>query len=213
MMRLAVVASLVLVSASAWAREGDACRVTADCNGGLHCIEGTCVGVENGKMREIPETPRQRASIWFGHGHGYVMPIVVIDALASIAAATCVAAGFSSRSGAWTIAALFPTTLAGPIVHLVDGRPAAAVVSFFAWASAPPTSIGAAALTGLGKWSQVTATVTGSIVAGSLAIALTALDAFMAREVKSASAASALQIVPAIAPTQNGLSVSVVGAF
>jgi hypothetical protein len=207
--QLAVAASVMLLSVSAWAGEGDACQVTTDCSATLHCIDERCAAVEDGKIRKPPDHPKPHWSPWFGDGHGYVAMIVIGDTLASIAAATLIATGFSARSGPLAIASLFPTTLTGPIIHAANGRAAPAVVSFFAWASAPPTSIGAAALTGLGKWSQTTAIVTGSIVGVSLAIVMTTLDAFMARRMKKPG----LDLVPSIAPTRDGVSLSVDGAF
>jgi hypothetical protein len=212
MRTIAVAATFVLSSAPAWAGEGDACQVTADCDRSLHCIEGRCVGAEHLNVRDVHEA-HARSSVWFGNGQGYVVPIVICDTIASITAATFVAFAFGTSTGAWAIAALFPTTLVGPIIHAVNGRPAAAAISFFAWASVPPTSIGSAALTGLGTYNIATATFTGSVVAGAFAIGLGTLDAYMARDMKKAPRASSFQVMPSIAPTRDGLSMSLAGTF
>ncbi len=212
MKRIAVAATIVFCASPALADpdEGRACDTSAECAGGLHCIDGVCAAIDvNGRLRERARVSGGTTAM-LGDGHGYVVPVVVGDVIATAVTGLFVGLSFSA-SGYFAIAALFPTTLTGPIIHAANGRPAPAVISFFAWASAPPTSVTLGVFLGFGTQANiiVAGTVTGLVCAAGL----TALDAYFAREVKLKSRPSDFSVRPTIFPTRDGLSASLVGTF
>jgi len=197
-------------------RQGAACETSYEC-GELHCVEGTCVAIEDGKAVDstfVAPKVTSGSSAMFGDGTGYVVPIIIADVSATAAAGVLVALAVATGQGGFGVAALFPTTLVAPILHAAYGRPVPALISFLGWASVPPTSVFFAALTAFGGTSSGTWLLTGTAIAGGAAIGLTALDAYFARPVNMQNEhPSSVTWAPAIAPTPGGFMASVAGTF
>lgn len=224
MLRTSVLAAAALLWTSAALAydeaEGRECATSDDC-GPLHCVEGVCTAIVNGKAaRAAPAQISVGDAAMFGRGNGYTATIVVADVVATLAASTFVALSAATGSGVLAVAGAFPTTLTGPLVHLAEDRPVPALISFFAWASVPPTALLFGFLAGFsggfgnGNQSVIAVAVgTGISVAG--AVGLTALDAYFARDVnvRATRPRRSFSWAPAIAPTRTGFTASIVGTF
>ena len=214
-------AAFAILSSAATARaDGDvgrACQTSAEC-GDLHCIDGACVAVENGRVIGSPGPQLTSGTKgMFGDGHGYAIPILVADLCAAAVTGTLVALEASTLQGGFAIAALFPTTLTAPIMHLAYGRPIPALISLLGWASVPPTALFFGALVSLGNRDTTTGGVLGFATGIGISLAvgtgLTALDVYFARPVHLRDEQPSFTWAPAIAPTPGGLTASIVGTF
>jgi hypothetical protein len=202
--------------------EGSTCAITADCARGLRCIDGVCMSVAHGRIvspvvvrREHSYSSSDRA--WIGDGEGYVLQVIIGDTVATIAAGLFVTAALATGQGAFAVASVFPTTLAAPIIHAANGRGGPAAVSFFAWASFPPTltffGLLAAFGTGSAGIANIVAATTFAVGIGA-AVGLGALDAYFARPVNGQrTPKESFTIVPSVTPAQGGFSAGVAGSF
>jgi hypothetical protein len=212
--RWAFATSVVCVASIARAQDdgdGRACRTSAEC-GGLACIDGQCHHVDRQLVAGSPrrrrfETVGERAL--FGDGHGYLAESLVGDAAAVATVTTLLLISAFSGDAGWAIAAAVPTTLTGPMIHLVEGRPTAAAISFFGWASVPPSAVGLSYLAGVssitgpfGNAASAVGTFVGVALAG--ACLMTAVDAFLARPVEPGRAGEGARWVPSIVPVPGG---------
>jgi hypothetical protein len=215
-------AAIVAWSPAALAEdEGASCTITADCGSDLRCVEGTCVSITNGKVVAPVVVQHERSAgerAWVGDGQGYVTEVVVGDIVATVSAGALVAAALGTGQGWLAFAALFPTTLTGPIIHAANGRGGPAAVSFFAWAAVPPTLTFFAFLIALGN--DFGGTGDGFAIAGytigiGAAAGLTALDAYFARtaSARRPSIESSWSIMPSVVPLHGGLTAGVAGSF
>jgi hypothetical protein len=112
-----------------------------------------------------------------------------------------------------------PIAFAGPIVHLGNGRPIPAVISFFAWTSLAGTTFIVGGLSGVaaqqgGESNMAAAWIAGLAFGAAGAVGLTALDVWMARTVHDKMApVTGLQLRPSIVPTHGGAMASLGGSF
>ena len=218
------VAALALSTASPaladGALAGRACETTSDCDEDLHCVEGVCVAVHDGRA-SVPAstspnttlaTPGARAM--FGDGRGYGTSVLVGDVAATASAGVLVLFAASLQNSAFAISALFPTTLTAPIIHLAHGRYVPALVSFLGWASVPATSVFLGFLLGFENNSDGTAFAVGTATALTFATGLTALDVYFARPMDFVGTPSAEPSwAPVVTPVPRGLEASIVGRF
>ncbi|HEX4512848.1 MAG TPA: hypothetical protein VH054_04910 [Polyangiaceae bacterium] len=224
MKRFALAAAIVLWPAAALADggEGAACTITADCGSDLRCIDETCVAISNGKLVAPIIVQRERSAgerAWISDGKGYVTEVVVGDIVATVTAGALVAAALGTGQGWLAFAALFPTTLTGPIIHGANGRGGPAVVSFFAWAAVPPTltffAFLVAVATDFGDTNGEGFAIAGYAIGIGAAAGLTALDAYFARTVgpRRPVVESSLSIIPTVVPFHGGFTAGVAGSF
>ncbi len=201
--------------------EGASCTITADCGNDLRCVEGTCVSVTNGKVVAPVIVRHERSAgerAWIGDGKGYVTEVVVGDIVATVTAGALVAAALGTGQGWLAFAALFPTTLTGPIIHAANGRGGPAAVSFFAWAAVPPTLTFFAFLVALASdfgGNGDAFAIAGFAIGVGAAAGLTALDAYFARTAprRRPTTESSFSIVPTVSPTRGGFTASLTGSF
>ena len=162
---------------------------------------------------------RERSSVgdraWIGDGKGYVVQVVAGDVAATALAGVLVGITFATGQGRFAFAALFPTTLTGPIIHAANGRGGPAAISFFAWAAVPPTATFFSVVAGFGTGSSDVVVTLGYAIGLGAAAGLTALDAFFARDIKRPPSRdeSALTIVPSVTPTRGGFTAGLAGSF
>jgi hypothetical protein len=192
------------------AGEDDACAVTAECDAPLRCVHDRCVSLAP-KPDWHSKTFGGRAM--FGDGRGYTAEIVGADILALVGTTSFLlaAAGIDrSYRGGWQAAAMVPVVI-GPVVHATRARWLPAVISFFGWSSFGLTVLTASLLT-----SACTECATPWLAAGAVVLAiggslLTTLDAWMARDVRTARRRSSW--FPVVAPTHSGALAGFGGTF
>jgi hypothetical protein len=199
--------------------DGAACTITADCAEGLRCIDGACSAVAKGKVVVTPSTIMHREvssgdRAWTGDGKGYVLEVVLGDAIATAAAGAFIGITLATGQGWFAFAALFPTTLTGPLIHAANGRGGPAAISFFAWAAVPPTLTFFSFLAAFGSGSGEVIAIVGYAGGVAAAAGLTTLDAYFARDVrKRPRTESSLSIVPSVAPSRGGFTAGIAGTF
>jgi len=199
--------------------EGAACEITADCAAGLRCVEGACVSVSHGQIAPVMVRRERTAGdrAWIGDGRGYVAQVVVGDVAATVLAGSLVAIALTTGQGWFAFAALFPTTLTGPLIHAANGRGGPAAVSFFAWAAVPPTLTFFAFMASFGLFGSSngeTFAITGYSIGIGAAVGLTALDAFFARTEKARPTSNeSFSLAPVFTPARGGFTAGVGGTF
>jgi hypothetical protein len=224
--------ALLTLSAPALAQDGgdvdgQSCVTSAECGGGLRCVEGRC--------RDVDAVLRgEHAPTWggsfghkamFGDGRDYGTIVAVTDVAAAVTEPLLVAATLATNSANTTSAVLgvisfLPVTLSGPIVHFIHGRPIPGIISFFTWASVAGTTFAVAGLFGLafgnGEFSNGAAFVGGIAFGAGAGALVTWLDVTMARRVAAPEVkvpATSVRWMPGVVPTPGGAMASIGGTW
>jgi len=164
-------------------------------------------------------TPTVGWAAMFNDGRGYQMTILAADIAAACVVPALAVLAFTgvngSINGFFAVAAAFPTTLTGPIIHIIHGRAAPAVISFFGWVSVGWTAVG------MNVVGQILACCGGpttgaaagmpafGVAAAAGAVLMTTLDVYMARSVRPPD----VKIIPSLTPLRSGALLSVGGAW
>ncbi len=202
--------------------EGASCASSSEC-GGFTCIEERCQDIEARLRGETPWTGTLGHRAMFGNGKEYRAAIVATDIAATVTEPLLMLATVSSNgSTASTLGVLcfVPVGFAGPIVHLANGRPLPAVISFFAWTSLAGSTFVVGGLFGLAferdfELNSTAAWAAGLAFGATGAAALTFLDSWMARAVHrpEKTSTSSLRVMPGFVPTHGGAMASLGGSF
>jgi hypothetical protein len=214
----AIVCLLVPSTANA-GEQGDEqrCATSAEC-GSLKCIHERCR--DPADVERIDHHTRTLGwTAMFNGGHGYQMTILAGDLAAACVVPALAVLAFTgvngSLNGYFAVAAAFPTTLTGPIIHIVHGRAVPAVISFFGWVSVAWTAVG---MNVVGQVLACCGGATNGVVAGMPAFGIaaaagtalmTTLDVFMARGVQARD----IPITPTITPVASGALLMVHGLW
>jgi hypothetical protein len=200
--------------------DGAWCSTSSQC-GPLKCVNERCRDV--GELLHGVEHPDWSVSTghsaMFGNGRGYGLPIAITDISATVTEPFLMAATVATDSAVLGALCFVPVGLSGPIVHLVNGRPIPAIISFFAWTSLAATTFVVGGLFGLafssGAFSTFNSPVAwtaGLIFGAAGAASLTWLDVWMARDIKQRTPSS-VHLTPTILPTHRGALASLAISF
>jgi hypothetical protein len=193
---------------------GPACTVTSECGGDAHCIDGLCrrVGVTETKLGARHRSP------WFGDGRGYVPAAIIVDLCAFLTTIPpwmiAYAADFSRFMTGFQILPLAVQLAAGPALHLFEGRIAPAAISLLGWSTVAMTTYFVPTIVSTyGDQPNGLAAGTAMLVSGG--IAMTIVDAFMARPVPKRAIDRPEDVTwsPMVTPVPGGVMTGLVGSW
>ena len=198
---------------------GAACSITSECGFEEHCIEGRCRSlVASPELTAAPRRPTTGASaIMLGDGRGYVPAAVITDICAFLTTIppwmVAYAADFSRFATGFQLAPMIQLA-AGPALHLFEGRVGPAFISLLGWSAVAATTYLLPTIVSP-NGDETSGLAAGTLVLALGGIAMTAVDAVLARPAPAREAPTPVDVTwaPMLRPMQNGAVLGVSGSF
>ncbi len=160
-----------------------ACAVTSECDASEHCIDGVCRNLDAPQSDERPRPATVSGAVMLGDGHGYVPAAIVTDVCAFLTTMPpwmIAYAADASRFGVGFQAAAFVQLLAGPALHLFEGRIGPALISLLGWSTVAMTTFFVPTVVSP-NGDRPNGLAAGTAMLAGGGIAMTVVDALMAR--------------------------------